>query len=142
MFFGLPNGTQTLTDTLAARARQAGIPIHLRSDVRSVATTADGSRYRLHVGDDADGGDRALDVDAVVLATPDFVTARLLEHLAPDVASGLASVDYASVVMVALAAPARGHRSRARRQRLPRRPAGGLGAHRLLVGVEQVGTPR
>ncbi len=105
MFFGLPNGTQTLTDTLAAQARQAGIAIHLRSDVRSVATTADGARYRLHVGDDADGGDRTLDVDAVVLATPDFVTARLLEHLAPDVASGLAAVDYASVVMVALAVP-------------------------------------
>ncbi len=105
VFFGLPDGTQTLTDTLATQARQAGIAIHLRSDVRSMASTADGRRYRLHVGDDADGGHRTLDVDAVVLATPDFVTARLLEHLAPDVASGLAAVDYASVVMVALAVP-------------------------------------
>jgi oxygen-dependent protoporphyrinogen oxidase len=106
VFFGLPGGTQTLTDTLAAQAGRAGIAIHLQAGVRSMASTADGARYRLHVGDGADGGDsRAVDVDAVVLATPDFVTARLLEHLAPDVASGLAAVDYASVVMVALAVP-------------------------------------
>jgi oxygen-dependent protoporphyrinogen oxidase len=55
-----------------------------------------GNAYRLSVVGAAD-----IEVDAVALATPDMVTARLLGPLAPDVADELATVEYASVVMVA-----------------------------------------
>src|SRR5690606_32167030 len=42
---------------------------------------------------------------AVVLATPAFVSARLLAHVAPEAAAFLGGVEHASVALLALAVP-------------------------------------
>jgi oxygen-dependent protoporphyrinogen oxidase len=66
--------------------------------VRGIAPDGDG--YLLDDG--TPGGARA---DAVVLAGPAWVSARLLDRLAPGPAAVLASVAYASVALVAMAFP-------------------------------------
>jgi protoporphyrinogen/coproporphyrinogen III oxidase len=104
IFYGVPSGTQTITDTLAEHARRDGVDIILRAEVRGLRRRSDqAAGYRLRLATD-----EMLDAEAVVLAVPDFVAARLLEPLAPDVATELGAVEYASVVMVTLAVPRAG----------------------------------
>jgi len=109
VFYGLPTGSQTLTDTLAARIRAAGATIVLGTTVARIVDTTDGApgqagddahRYRLTLADGA-----TIDADAMVLTIPDFAAAPLLAPLEPAVAVDLAAVEYASAIMVTLAVP-------------------------------------
>ena len=95
VFHGIPLGTQSLTDLLAARGTTAGVELHL-------ARPALGLRRR-GAGYEVETGAGTLRADRVVLAPPAPVTARLLGDLAPDVATGLSALEYASVAMVTLA---------------------------------------
>jgi oxygen-dependent protoporphyrinogen oxidase len=95
VFYGIPVGTQTLTDLLLARLAAAGVPVHLRCPATALEPTDGGWRLRTAAG--------AIVADRVVLATPAPVTARLLESVVPDVAAEVGDLDYASVAMVTLA---------------------------------------
>jgi oxygen-dependent protoporphyrinogen oxidase len=99
VFYGLRDGTAGLTDALAARIEALGgrlltgrhVTALTRRDHSSDVLLDDGTTHR---------------ADALVLATPDFVTASLLRDAAPTVAGALADVPYASVVLVGIAVAA------------------------------------
>lgn len=75
---------RALADDLRTRTTVAGLP-------------PEGSGWRISPTD--------VTADAVVVATPAFVSAPLLSTLAPDAAAFLAGIDHASVALVALAVP-------------------------------------
>jgi oxygen-dependent protoporphyrinogen oxidase len=97
VFYGIPIGTQTLTDLLFARLTSAGVPVRLRCPVSTLAPADRGWRVQTATG--------LVDADGVVLATPAPASARLLESVLPDVATELGNLEYASVAMVTLAVP-------------------------------------
>jgi oxygen-dependent protoporphyrinogen oxidase len=97
VFFGLRHGTQSLPDRLASRMQAGGGVIRTGAAVASLGASGAGNTISVTL----EGGD-VIVADAVVIATPDFVTAELLRSHAPDVADDLASVPYASVTLVAL----------------------------------------
>jgi oxygen-dependent protoporphyrinogen oxidase len=101
VFYGLRGGTQVLVDALAAWIRDAGGELALRVPATHVERTARHTRVVTAEG-------HGYDADAVVVAVPDDVAASLLGNSVPSVARELASVPYASVVMVTLAVPADG----------------------------------
>ncbi|MCC5953219.1 MAG: protoporphyrinogen oxidase [Acidimicrobiia bacterium] len=104
VFFGLPQGTTTLITALV-RALPAGT-VRLGWPVQRLTPLAGGG-FRL----DGPDGD-LLEADAVVMAVPSFVAARLLGDLGAAeldaVVDGLASLEWASVAMVSLAVPTDG----------------------------------
>ncbi|MCB9545832.1 MAG: protoporphyrinogen oxidase [Myxococcales bacterium] len=114
-------GMGELVETLAARLGDA---VHLGRPVTGLR--ARGAGWTVEAG----GGD-ALDVDAVVFATPAFTTGALLSPLAPAAAAPLAAIPYAPVAVVGL-----GYRA----DQLPR-PLDGFGflvpkkAGRQVLGV-------
>ena len=97
VFYGLRGGTQQLIDALgdAIEARGGRIELRVRGR-RASASTRTGLRIERLDGE-------PLHADAVVLATPDFVTADLLDDGVAEVAAELRSVPYASVVLVSFA---------------------------------------
>ena len=94
LFASFTDGMQTLIDALAQRLPEGAL--RLRTPVRSLAPRPGGG-WRLALGDGTQ-----LDADAVVLATPSFVTADLLRPLDAGVAALLAGIDYASSAIVTL----------------------------------------
>jgi len=93
MFLSLTGGVQRMTDALAARLEPQ--QIRLNSRVRSV--TRDNDRYRIEM---ADGS--FLHADNIVLATPAYVTAEIIESLDPLLAKRLRAIRYASTATVSL----------------------------------------
>jgi oxygen-dependent protoporphyrinogen oxidase len=100
VFLAPRGGVGRLADALAEA---------LGDDVRTGTTVTglapDGTRWRVGAGgtDGTDAGDVV--ADAVVLATPAFVSAPLLAPVAPDPAAFLAGIDHASVALLGLAVP-------------------------------------
>ena len=92
----IDGGLVRLVDALAAAI--AGGSLELGTGVADLSRRGDG--YRLVL---ADG--RALEADAVVLATPAFVTADLLSAAAPMAAAAAAEIPYADVASVTLVYP-------------------------------------
>ncbi|MEV0359766.1 protoporphyrinogen oxidase [Nocardia sp. NPDC050697] len=91
VFGGLRDGYRVLLDALAARA---GADIRTGAAVRSLARTEHGWAL-----------DPIGEVDAVVLATPAPVTARLLAAVAPEASAAAGAIELSSSVVVALALP-------------------------------------
>lgn len=109
VFYGLRDGSQGLTDALAAALPPGSL--RTRATVAAVAP-ADGGGYNVVLG--PAGTDPAephevdlLHADAVVLATPAWATATVLRSLQPDIAVELDELEWSSVVMVTLAVPRR-----------------------------------
>lgn len=96
-FYGIPVGSQTITDLLLARLTTAGVPVHLGCPVSAIHH--DGRVWTV----DTPLGPLA--ADRVVLTLPAPVTARLVEPVAADVAAEIGALAYASVAMVTLAVP-------------------------------------
>lgn len=92
----LLGGLGTLVDAL----RRALAGAELRSGTPAVAVDRDGDRYRIDLAD----GD-VLAADAVVLATPAYAGADLLEALLPQAAAELRAIPYADVASVVLRYP-------------------------------------
>jgi len=92
----LNGGLVRLVEALVARLSDADV--RLNSTVSLVAR--DGDAYRVDLVDGA-----SIAADAVVLATPAFVTAKLLADLAPDDATMLEQVPYVDVATIWLAYP-------------------------------------
>ncbi|HEX7442848.1 MAG TPA: protoporphyrinogen oxidase, partial [Acidimicrobiales bacterium] len=108
VFFGLPTGTQTLIDALADRIVSAGGRIHIGVRVTDLAASPDGG-YRVTVTDGGVGSPAALQAaDAVILATPTFVTGPLVAPFGAAVAAEMGELEYASAIMVVLAVPKAG----------------------------------
>jgi oxygen-dependent protoporphyrinogen oxidase len=97
VFYGIPVGSQTLTDLVLARLTAAGVPVHLRCPAASLEAVNGAWHVHTPAG--------ALAADRVVLATPAPITARLLEPVASEVASAIGDLQYASVAMVTFAVP-------------------------------------
>jgi oxygen-dependent protoporphyrinogen oxidase len=97
VFYGIPVGSQTLTDLLLARLVAAGVPVHLGCPVSGLGR--DGAEWTLTTPRGP------LVADRVVLTTPAPTTARLVEPVAAEVAAEVGALEYASVAMVTLAVP-------------------------------------
>ena len=91
----LDGGLGGLIDALST-ASACQVELNCRVD----SLSRNGSDYRLDLSDG-----RTMDADAVVLATPAFVTAQLLSELAPQAATAAAEVPYADVAVTIFAYP-------------------------------------
>jgi oxygen-dependent protoporphyrinogen oxidase len=92
-FLSLREGMDVLVTTIVSRLERTTV---VRNAATTVRRTTDG--YHLDV---VDG--EPVRADGVVLATPAFVTAELLDTLDPELAEDHASIPYASSVVVTLA---------------------------------------
>lgn len=95
-FVSLVGGMGELIDALVAILSSTGA--HLRTGTRVAALEPEGNRWRLGL---EDGG--TLESDAVILATPAFVTAGLVRALSPPAAALLEAIPHASTATVSLA---------------------------------------
>ncbi|MCC9306389.1 protoporphyrinogen oxidase [Kitasatospora sp. RB6PN24] len=91
VFAGLPGGIGTLPGAVAEACVRAGVELRLNSPVTELRRTPDG----WSVDGEA--------CDAVVLAVPAPVAARLLAVEAPAAAAELAAVEYAGMALVTMA---------------------------------------
>lgn len=93
-FFVAPrDGMETLVEALVAR-----LTGEHRTETPIVSLEPLAGGYRLYQDDGA-----ALEAERVILATPAYVAARLLQPLAPDAAALLASIRYVGTGIVSLA---------------------------------------
>lgn len=95
MFVKLRDGTELLAEALAAAVGEGRI---LR-ERRAGALRREGGAYAV------EAGDTSVRADAVVLATPAFETARLLEGIAPAAVPDLLGIPYISTGVVILVYP-------------------------------------
>jgi protoporphyrinogen/coproporphyrinogen III oxidase len=95
-FVALRGGLARIVERLRAGASRTDLRLH--TSVRRIAQS--GSGYDLELSD----GQHYL-MDRVILATPAFVTADLVQSLSPEAAAGLRTIRYASATVVALAFP-------------------------------------
>jgi oxygen-dependent protoporphyrinogen oxidase len=97
-FVGLSHGMGSLARALEASCRSLGIAIHNESEVCAIARDAAG-KWKITT-------DHATHVaDAILIATPAFITAKLLADTAPDISGELATIPYASVVTACFSWP-------------------------------------
>ncbi|NIZ89771.1 protoporphyrinogen oxidase [Kineococcus rubinsiae] len=97
VFAGIRGGVSRLPEALAAAVEARGGTLRRSAPVTALTRTATGWRLQT-----PDGG---VDADAVVLAVPAPVAARLLRGPVPAAATELAGVETASMVIAALAVP-------------------------------------
>lgn len=93
MFVSLQQGTEDLIRALSLKLK---CDLRLGSPVEGIRSLGDG--YGIELGDGA-----SLEVDAVVLAVPAFVAARLVRPMAPKAADGLDAIRYVSTGTISLA---------------------------------------
>ncbi|MEU1605947.1 protoporphyrinogen oxidase [Micromonospora matsumotoense] len=99
VFGTLAGGLSTLVE---AAATASGATIRRHAAVREL--TPVGGRWRLTIGPTRDP--ELVEADAVLLTVPARPTARLLTGFAPEAATTVGRLDYASVALVTLALPA------------------------------------
>jgi oxygen-dependent protoporphyrinogen oxidase len=92
LFMTLQGGLRELVETLVARLEGE---LLLGTGVADLARAQDGYRLRLTDG-------RSLDADAVVLATPAYAAADLVEPMHARLAAGLRAIRYVSTATVSL----------------------------------------
>jgi protoporphyrinogen/coproporphyrinogen III oxidase len=101
VFAGVRGGVGRLPLAVAEALGAHGARVRTGATVRRLERTPRG--WRVVVGPTTD--EQALDVDAVVVATPAAPTSRLLAGTVPAAATALAGVEYASVGIVTLVLP-------------------------------------
>ncbi len=94
VFMSFQDGVQALVENLVPKLTG---DLRTEATVSTIETNLDGS-YTLHL----EGGS-ALDVEAVVLTTPSFITADLVRDIAPDAAAKLEGIRYVSTGTISLA---------------------------------------
>jgi oxygen-dependent protoporphyrinogen oxidase len=104
VFAGVRGGVGRLPVAVADALVAAGAQVRTGATVRRLERRSGG--WRLVVGPTTD--EQALDVDAVVLATPAAPTSRLLADVSPAAAAALGRVEYASLGIVTAVLPRRG----------------------------------
>ncbi|MFF4210281.1 protoporphyrinogen oxidase [Streptomyces sp. NPDC001796] len=95
VFMGIEGGVGRLPLAVAESVRSRGGEIRLRAAADALRRTSEG--WEIVVGD------RTERADAVVIAAPAAVAARLLAAESPDAAAELRTVEYASMALVTLA---------------------------------------
>lgn len=93
-------GLSEIIEALVTHLRQRGVNLRLGVEVRHIEREREG--YVIQ-----DGNNEALRAEALILATPAFVTARLASRLDPELSAALAGISYASTATVSLAYPER-----------------------------------
>ena len=101
VFAGVRGGVGRLPLALVAALRGRGVEVVTGCPVRALQRVPNG--WRLIVGPTTD--EQAVDVQAVVLATPAGPTSRLLRDEVPSAATVLASIEYAGVAIVTMVLP-------------------------------------
>ncbi|MET9131383.1 protoporphyrinogen oxidase [Streptomyces antibioticus] len=96
VFMGVEGGVGSLPLAVADSVRARGGEIHTRAPVEELRREAAGG-WRVRAGE------RLLHADAVVVAAPAPVAARLLAPESPAAAADLAAVEYASMALITLA---------------------------------------
>ncbi|MEU4040591.1 protoporphyrinogen oxidase [Streptomyces antibioticus] len=96
VFMGVEGGVGSLPLAVADSVRARGGEIHTRVPVEELRREAAGG-WRVRAGE------RLLHADAVVVAAPAPVAARLLAPESPAAAADLAAVEYASMALITLA---------------------------------------
>jgi oxygen-dependent protoporphyrinogen oxidase len=115
IFASLRAGTGRLVERLLERLGDAGVELLTGTGVRDLRTDAAGwvldvdDRERASTSDEDHDADpnpsTELFAPRVVLATPAWVTAALLEPVAPEVSAALGEIEYASVAVTSLRYP-------------------------------------
>ena len=95
LFVTLADGMQELVDALIKNLPEGAL--FLNSSAANLSWNGDSSRWRIAVDREM------LDADAVIVAAPAFQAARLISSFAPDAASELGQIAYASTATVNLA---------------------------------------
>jgi oxygen-dependent protoporphyrinogen oxidase len=98
-FLTLAAGMQTLPERLAARLREQGVRFVEAKAARTERLPAGGWRTSF---DNPSDGDAAIDADAVVLAVPAAVAARLLASVESELAADLRGIEYAGSAVISL----------------------------------------
>ncbi|NNG39917.1 protoporphyrinogen oxidase [Flexivirga sp. ID2601S] len=99
VFAGLRGGVGSLPDRIVDALAQRHVQVRTDAVVRELSRRPEG--WQVVVGETRTP--EALDVDAVVLATPARPTARLLQQVAPEASTLLGDIDYASMAIVTFA---------------------------------------
>ncbi|WP_085209150.1 protoporphyrinogen oxidase [Streptomyces sp. Amel2xC10] len=97
VFMGVEGGVGSLPLAVADSVRARGGEIHTRVPVEELRREAAAGGWRVRAGE------RVLRADAVVVAAPAPVAARLLAPESPAAAADLAAVEYASMALITLA---------------------------------------
>jgi len=107
VFAGVEGGLGVFAGRLAQVALEAGIRIRTAATVTSLTRGPDGRGWQVGVRSGPDGreGEEAVAADAVVLAVPAPVAARLLSSLSGGAAAELDGVETASVALLAAVVP-------------------------------------
>lgn len=105
VFAGLTGGVGRLPGLVADAAARRGVLVRTGAVVRALERGPDGRGWRLTVGPTRTP--EVIEADDVVLAVPAAPAGRLLAGLAPDAATTLGRVRYASMAVVTLALPGR-----------------------------------
>ena len=96
LFVTLAGGMQELVDTLAKRLPES--TIRLKAPVTRLSCDEDKKSWRITIA-----GNETIAVNAVILATPAFQTAKILSTEASETANELQQISYASTATVSLA---------------------------------------
>ena len=89
---GMAEIVEALVQTIGA----FGVQLRLRSPVKIIGNTSDGYSIQLMNGE-------IITADGVILATPSFTAAELLENIAPNLAAELRPIVYVSTATVSMA---------------------------------------
>ena len=92
VFYSHPRGVGHITEELH---RRLGPRVHVATPVHAIERTANAYRVRTDAS--------VIDADAVVVATPTYAAAALLDSIAPTAANLCARIDYSSVVLITFA---------------------------------------
>lgn len=101
LFMTLREGLGGLIDVLTERLRDEGVRLRSGAVCQSVEKMPQGSTgYRI-----VESGGKEWLADGVILATPAFQTAKILEGYAPEISTELTQIPYASTATISLAYP-------------------------------------
>ncbi len=109
LFTTLEGGLGDLVASLAERLSRAGVSLRRDADVRAIQAVDSHTPYRVELA----GGER-LEAEAVVLATPAYVSAGLLRPVDHEAATALESIPYASTTTISMVFPEAEVKSRVR----------------------------
>ncbi len=101
MFVSLRNGLDQLVQALVRRLEQQGVDLRLGAPVEGIRVRS--NRPGSWIYDVILGYGSPLAGDAVILATPAYVSADLVRPLSPSAAEWLAGIPYASTATIAMA---------------------------------------
>jgi len=103
LFVTLQGGLRDLVERLVEVLQHEGVALSLGKQVTHVdrvSDSVDGGTWRVNLSDN-----ESIESDGLILATPAFISSKLLSKRYPDVADQLAQIPYASTATVSIAFP-------------------------------------